>query len=487
MLDACQSSHKTTMKINLRRKTKIVFTMGPATESPSILDRMMRAGISVARINFSHGDEAQHIAYVRAVRTVAERLAVPVAILADLPGPRYRTGELKDGQVKLKKGSRLVLTSRAVPGDEHEVSLNLPDLTRDVTPGDSILLDDGAIRLKVRHATGTDVVCQVIVGGVLRPRRGIAAPGVKLSTPYDTEEIRRQIEFALDQQVDYIALSYVSRASDVSQVKAVMAEIGKTAALIAKIERREAVQNFNSILRASDGIMVARGDLGVEIPLERVPIVQKEIIRRCNRVGRPVITATQMLESMINAPRPTRAEVADVANAIWDGTDAIMLSAETSIGSYPTEAVKVMARIVKETEAALPYERIMREKGDDLEPQTDDAIAYSAARTAHQLGARAILAFTESGSTALRVSKYRPKVPIVAITPSNMVQRKLALAWGVYSHQVSPPSHVENLFVEGSALAKRLGVAKQGDLVVITGGVPVGIKGTTNLLKVERV
>ena len=475
------------MKINLRRRTKIVVTLGPATESPSILDRMMRAGISVARINFSHGDEAQHIAYVRAVRTVAERLAVPVAILADLPGPRYRTGELKDGQVKLKKGSRLVLTSRTVPGDEHEVSLNLPDLPRDVTPGDSILLDDGAIRLKVRHTTGIDVVCQVIVGGVLRPRRGIAAPGVKLSTPYDTEEIRRQIEFALDQQVDYIALSYVSRASDVSQVKAVMAEIGKTAALIAKIERREAVQNFNSILRASDGIMVARGDLGVEIPLERVPVVQKEIIRRCNRVGRPVITATQMLESMINAPRPTRAEVADVANAIWDGTDAIMLSAETSIGSYPTEAVKVMSRIVKETEAALPYERIMREKGDDLEPQTDDAIAYSAARTAHQLGARAILAFTESGSTALRVSKYRPKVPIVAITPSNMVQRKLALAWGVYSHQVSPPSHVENLFVEGSALAKRLGVAKQGDLVVITGGVPVGIKGTTNLLKVERV
>jgi pyruvate kinase len=287
--------------------------------------------------------------------------------------------------------------------------------------------------------------------------------------------------------VEYIALSYVTRASDLSQVKAIMAEIGDTAALIAKIERREAVRNFGSILNASDGIMVARGDLGVEITLEKVPMVQKDIIRKCNHVGKPVITATQMLESMINASRPTRAEVADVANAIWDGTDAIMLSAETAIGSYPVESVTMMSRIARETEAALPYERIVAEKGSDLEPQTDDAIAYDACHTAHQLNARAILAFTESGSTAWRVCKYRPRMPILAITPSNAVQRRLALAWGVYPRQVPRPSHFDDLFTRGGALAKEMGTAKEGDLVVITGGVPIGITGTTNLLKVEKI
>ena len=475
------------MKLDLRRKTKIVCTLGPATESPRMIERLIRSGMNVARINLSHGDEESHRILIRHIRAAGSRLGAPVAVLVDVPGPRYRTGDLKDGQATLRKGSRLVLTSRAVPGDEHEVSLNLPDLVRDVAVGDSILLDDGAIRLSVRETTDTDVVCRVATGGVLRPRRGIAAPGVKMSAPFLTERTRQHLQFAAEQRAEYVALSFVSRQSDVAQARAVMAEAGATTVIVAKIERQEAVRNFDRILRASDGVMVARGDLGVELALEKVPMLQKQIIRKCNRAGKPVITATQMLESMIKAPGPTRAEVADVANAVYDGTDAVMLSAETAIGGYPVEAVKMMARIARATEAELPYERRLAERGSDLEPHTDDAIAYDACHTAHQLGARAILAFTESGSTAWRVCKYRPRVPIVAITPSDSVQRALALAWGVYPRRVAPLSKVDDLFAEGSALARELGVAATGDLVVITAGVPIGTAGTTNLLKVQKV
>jgi pyruvate kinase len=475
------------MKPDLRRKTKLVCTIGPSSESPRTVERLVRAGMSVARINLSHGDEAQHETYIRTVRTVAGRLAVPVAVLLDLPGPRYRTGELTGGEVRLKKGARLVLTSRRVPGDEHEVSVNSPYFVQDVAAGHNILLDDGAIALRVRQTTDTDVVSDVVVGGVLRPRRGIAVPGAKLHAPFFTQQVRRQVEFSAEHGVEYIALSYVTGPSDVAQVRDAMADVGGVSMVVAKVERREAVQRFDSILRASDGIMVARGDLGVEISLEKVPLVQKESIRKANRAGKPVITATQMLESMVNAPRPTRAEVADVANAIWDGTDAVMLSAETSIGGYPVEAAKMMYRILKQTEAALPYERMTVERGGDLEPQMDDAIAYAACHTAHQLGARAILAFTESGSTVWRVSKYRPRVPILAMTPSDHVRRILSLAWGASAHLVPRPTHVDDLFREGSAVAKSLGVAKEGDLVVVTGGIPVGVPGTTNLLKVHSV
>jgi pyruvate kinase len=443
--------------------------------------------MNVARINLSHGDERSHSRYIRDIRAVSERLGAPIAVLVDVPGPRYRTGDLKDGQVSLRKGSQLVLTSRDVPGDHREISLNLPNLVRDVAVGDSILLDDGAIRLVVRETTDTDIVCKVATGGPLKPRRGIAVPGVRMSSPFITEQSRRHLDFAVEHQADYVALSFVSRSGDIPQARAIMAESGGMAAIIAKIERREAVRGFDGILGASDGIMVARGDLGVELALERVPLVQKQVIKKCNRAGKPVITATQMLESMINAPGPTRAEVADVANAVYDGTDAVMLSAETAVGSYPAEAVAMMARIARTTEAGLPYERRLAERGSDLEPQTDDAIAYDACHTAHQLGARAILAFTESGSTAWRVCKYRPSAPVLAITPIASVRRKLALAWGVYPFHVARLTKVDDLFVEGSAVARKLGVARADDLVVITGGVPIGIQGTTNLLKVQRV
>jgi pyruvate kinase len=475
------------MKIDLRRKTRIVCTLGPATESAPVVERLVRAGMNVARLNLSHGDEKQHVALIRTVREAAAKLGVPVAVLLDLPGPRYRTGELQSGQVNLKKGARLVLTARAVPGDEREVSLNPPDLVRDVAPGNEILLDDGAIRLVVRQKTDTDLVCSVAQGGVLKPRRGIDAPGVKLSAPFVNETMERQLRFAIAQRVEYIALSFVSKARDVMQVKSLLAGRGAPPPVISKIERRDAVRNFDSILRASDGIMVARGDLGVNISLEKVPLVQKDCIRKSNRWGKPVITATQMLESMVQSPRPTRAEVADVANAVWDGTGAVMLSAETAVGSYPVEAVTVMCRIAREMEAALPYEHRLAQRAGDLEPHTDDAIAYDACNTAHQLGAKAIVAFTESGSTAWRVSKYRPRVPVLALTPNEAVRQRLSLAWGVYPHLSSRISSVDDLFAEGRALALQVGAARKGDLVVITGGVPIGVPGTTNLLKVEQV
>ncbi|UCC60373.1 MAG: pyruvate kinase [Dehalococcoidia bacterium] len=475
------------MNLDLRRKTKIVCTLGPATESAQMIERLIRAGMNVARINMSHGDESQHVAMILAVREVAGKLDVPVAILMDLPGPRYRTGEIKDGQVILRKGSQLVLTTRRVRGDRKEVSVNMPELVGDVSAGDAILLDDGAILLVVKDTTDTDVICRVTQGGVLRPRRGIAIPGVKMSAPYVSDVMQRHLRLAASYQVEYIALSYVSRAGDVSQIRALLEEAGAASMIIAKIERRDAVRNFDSILKVSDGIMVARGDLGVDITLEKVPVVQKESISKCNRWGKPVITATQMLESMIKAPSPTRAEVADVANAIWDGTDAVMLSAETAVGSYPVEAVSMVCRIARETEAALPYDLRLTGRGSDLEPYTDDAIAYDACRTAQQLGARSIVAFTESGSTAWRVCKYRPRIPVLALTPNDAVREKLVLGWGVYPYLMPQATSVDDLFTMGSNLARDIGAAKEGDLVVIVGGVPIGVPGTTNLLKVERV
>ncbi len=474
-------------KTDIRQKTKVVATLGPATKSRRMVERLVRAGADVVRINLSHGTPDLHREAVRDLRAVADRLGRPVGVLLDVPGPRYRTGDLRDGQVTLKKGTRLVLTTRDVPGDQHEVSVNSPYLVTDVRVGDSILLDDGAIRLTVRLATDTDLVCRVAVGGVLKPRRGIALPGVQLSAPFITDQTIQQIRMAAEENVDFLALSFVTRSSDIHNVRAVMADAGCTAMVIAKIERQEAVRGFDRILEEADGTMVARGDLGVEMPLEKVPLVQKTIIRKCNRAGKPVITATQMLESMMNYVRPTRAEVADVANAVYDGTDAVMLSGETAVGSYPVEAVAMMSRIARETETGLPYERRMAERGADLIPQTDDAIAYAACHTAHQLGAKAILAFTQSGSTAWRVCKYRPRVPIVGITPDEAVRRRLALAWGVHSHRIEGPATVDDLFRIGRALARELKLAREGDLVVITGGVPMGVKGTTNLLKVQQV
>jgi pyruvate kinase len=469
------------------RRTKIVCTIGPASSSATLIERLIRAGMNVARLNLSHGTPRDHVHAIATVRRVAQRLAVPVAVLMDLPGPKYRTGSLQGGSVVLKQGARVVLTTRPVQGDERQVPVNLPTLPRDVSVGDSVLLDDGAMQLKVLRTSDTDVICRVIVGGLLTPGRGVVVPGMRTSGPFLTPQLKEHLIFAMAQQPDYLALSFVSCAQDVEQVRAFQQQRGADLPMIAKIERGQAVNHLEEILPASDGIMVARGDLGVDIPLEQLPMVQKDIIRRCNMLNKPVITATQMLESMVTAARPTRAEVTDVANAIFDGTDAVMLSAETSIGKYPVQAVAMMAKIATTTDGQLPHEQMLRERGMALGPQIDVAISYDACRTAHQLGAKAIVAFTHSGSTARRVSKCRPKVPILALTSGELISRRLQLCWGVQICQVVEPSSVEALFEIGAALPKHLGLAKAGELVVITAGIPVGVAGTTNLLKVERI
>jgi pyruvate kinase len=470
-----------------KRKTKIVCTIGPSTSSASVIERLITSGMNIARLNLSHGKHSEHSRYIQTVRRLSKRLGMNVAVLIDLPGPKYRIGRLKDGQAILKKGVKVVLTTREIEGDATVVPVNLPNLPQDVKVGNTVLLDDGAIQLKALEKKGSEVVCKVIVGGTLTKGRGLVVPGMRITSPFINESLREHIYFAIREKPDYLALSFVSNAENVAAVRTLLREEGTDIPIITKIERGEAVKKFHSIIDVSDGIMVARGDLGVDIPLESVPLVQKEIIWKCNRAGKPVITATQMLESMVSVARPTRAEVTDVANAIFDGTDATMLSAETSIGKYPVEAVRMMARIARKAEDRLPYDQILRERGRRLEPQTDELISYSACHTAHSLGAVAIVAPTQSGSTAGRLSKYRPRVPILALTTSSVVSGRLLLRWGVYPFQIAAPLSVDKLFITGARLCKELGFAKSGDLIVITGGIPIGVAGATNLLKVEKV
>jgi pyruvate kinase len=469
------------------RRTKIVVTVGPSTSSASRIEQLIKAGMNVARLNLSHGTRREHARHIQNVRKLSSHLAIPVAVLMDLPGPKYRTGKVKGGQVKLKKGAQVTVTPRQVEADAAVISVNFPTLSQDIKVGDVALIDDGAIQLKVLDREGTEVTCRVIVGGILTEGRGLVVPGMRTSAPFVTDTLRECISFAVKEHADYLALSFVSNAEQVSTVKAMLRQHGADAPVIAKIERGAAVDEFDRILAASDGTMVARGDLGVDIPLERVPLVQKEIIRKCNQAGKPVITATQMLESMVNAARPTRAEVTDVATAIFDGTDAVMLSAETSIGKYPVQAVKIMARIAREAEGRLPYEQMLSEKGRSLEKKTDELISYSACHTAESLGAVALVAFTQSGSTAGRLSKHRPRMPVLAMTPDDVVLGRLMLRWGVYPFQIARVSSVDDLFAAGARLCKELGLANSGDLIVITGGVPVGVAGSTNLLKVQNI
>jgi len=464
-----------------------VCTIGPATCSAATIRQLIGAGMNVARLNLSHGTQSEHARHIETVRRLSRSLDVPVAILMDLPGPKYRTGKLKDGQVRFKRGARVVLSTIREEGDCEVIPVNLPTLTQDVKAGDTVLLDDGLMQLKVLEIGDTEVRCRVVVGGVLTEGRGVVVPGMRTSGPFITDALRESISFALRQRPDFLALSFVRNSDDVAGVKELLRGHDADIPIIAKIERGVAVGSFDGILAISDGIMVARGDLGVDIPLEKVPLVQKKIIRKSNRAGKPVITATQMLESMVGAARPTRAEVTDVANAIFDGTDAVMLSAETSIGKYPVQAVRMMAKIARETESALPYEQMLTERGRWLEQKTDELISYSACYTAHALRAVALVAFTESGSTTGRVSKYRPGMPILALTPDPVVLERMMLRWGVYPFQTTVPSSVEELFATGARLAGELGLARPGDLIVITGGIPIGVTGSTNLLKVEEV
>ena len=471
----------------LKRRTKIVCTIGPSTSTASVIEKLIKSGMNVARLNLSHGTHTTHAQYIRTIRKLSQRLGIKVAILMDLPGPKYRTGKLKDGQVILKNGAILTLTTEDVEGNAMLVSVNLPTLPQDIKVGDNILLDDGAMQLRVLEKKGNSVVCKVTSGGMLTERRGLVVPGMHTSGPFITELLREHILFAIKEAPEYIAVSFVSSAKDVSIVKETLYQNSAAIPVIAKIEKVQAVTGFNDILKVSDGIMIARGDLGVDMPLEQVPMVQKDIIKKCNQVGKPVITATQMLESMVNAARPTRAEVTDVANAILDGTDGTMLSAETSIGKYPVLAVRTMSKIALEAEKHLSYELMITQRSKWIERETDELISYSACNIADALGAVAIVAFTQSGSTARRVSKYRPRIPILAITPDKMVSGRLLLHWGVYPFEIKEASSLDDIFATGVRLARDLGLAKNGDLVVITGGVPIGVAGTTNLLKIENV
>lgn len=470
-----------------KKRTKIVCTIGPATGSTSVMERLIRSGMNVARLNLSHGSSDVHTRYIQTIRRISRRLAVPIAILIDLPGPKYRTGRLTGGQTILRKNTEVVLTVRDVEGNAKLVSVNPPNLTKDVKAGDTVLIDDGVIQLRVLAKSGDEIRCKVIVGGNLTERRGLVIPGMRISGPYVTDILRKYITFSIREKPDYLAISFVSSADDLLAVKALLEKQNVTIPLITKIERGQAVKNFDDILSVSDGIMVARGDLGVDIPLEKIPMIQKDIIQKCNRAGKPVITATQMLESMVKNARPTRAEVTDIANAIFDGTDAIMLSAETSIGKYPVQAVRTMTRVAREAEKKLPYDHLIEQRSSWIERETDELISYSACHVAGRLGAAAIVAFTHSGSTARRVSKYRPEVPILAITSVEVVSGQLVLHWGVYPFYIDEAASVDELFSTGARLVRELGLAKPGDLAVITGGVPVGQSGSTNLLKVETI
>ena len=472
---------------SLHRRTKIVSTLGPATASPDTIEHIARAGMNIARLNLSHGTLADHARYIQIIRKLNRRTGRNVAILLDLPGPKYRIGQLKNIQVILKKGASVTLTTREIEGNNDFLPINLPELPHDVRSNDTILLADGAMSLKVVSVSGTEIKCRVMIGGLLETGKGVVVPRRHISAPFITASMQEDILFAVQQRPDYLALSFVSDAEDIDNVKALLRKNNADIPIVSKIEREEAVRNFDRILAASDAIMVARGDLGVEIPLEKVPMVQKEVIRKCNRAGKPVITATEMLESMVNSARPTRAETTDVANAIFDGTDAVMLSAETAIGKHPVAAVTMMAKIAREAEKNLPYEQMLAERGNWIEPQTDELISYNACHTARSLKASAIVAYTQSGSTARRVSRFRPQVPILALTPSEEVYGRLVLCWGIFPIKVPMPTNVDEMFITATNMAKDCGLVKAGDLIVITGGIPPGQAGTTNMLKVEKI
>jgi len=468
------------------QRTRIVCTLGPASDSEEVLRAMIRAGMDVARLNFSHGDHATHAVRIKRVRRIAQEESVIVAILADLQGPKIRVGDIAAGVIALAAGASFTLTTRAVDGDANAASVDFADLPQSVQPGNRILLDDGLIELQVISTSTTDVVTRVVTGGELRPHKGVNLPGVPLKISALTEKDRADLAFAIAQDVDYIALSFVQRPEDVRKLKDLIRQSGATIPVIAKIEKPEAMAQIDAILTESDSAMVARGDLGVEASPEQVPIFQKTLIRTANAAGKPVITATQMLESMIHNPRPTRAEASDVANAILDGTDAVMLSGETAIGKYPVEAVQMMVHIADAVEASLQFQTCARDFGGDAMSITD-AIGNATCEIARQLGAKVIITSTFSGFTARMISRHRPLIPIFAVTSNERTQRQLALVWGVQTALVKNAATMDEIIEASLRSVLEHGVAKPGDLAVITAGVPVGAPGRTNMVQVRVV
>lgn len=470
------------------KRTKIVCTVGPSTDQPGVLEAMIRAGMNVARFNFSHGTHAGHGVRMKQVRETSAALQIPVAIMLDTKGPEIRLGQFTDKTVYLEAGATFTLTAREVPGTIDIVSVTYKGLPDEVAAGQTILLADGLISLQILEVNGPDIVTRVENSGEISDYKRVAVPEVQLGLPFLSEQDVLDVLFGLDQGIDFIAASFVQKAADVLAIRRVLESRGADCHIIAKIENAAGVKNIDEILNVADGVMVARGDLGVEIPAEDVPIIQKRLIRRCNEVGKPVITATQMLESMIQNPRPTRAEATDVANAIMDGTDAIMLSGETASGKYPVESVRMMATLARRTESALDYVSMLRVRNESCGLiTTTDAISHATVQVAYELNASAIITSTETGYTARMVSKYRPQAVIVAVTPREKMVRRMLLMWGVQPVFVSQSSNTDEMMSNAIAGAMSSGWVKTGDLVVITAGVPVGITGTTNMIRVYTV
>lgn len=468
------------------RKTKIVATLGPSSSRPDEIARLADAGVDIFRLNFSHGANEDKARVIDAIRAVAERKKKAIGILADLQGPKIRTGRMENGAIPLRKGDLIAITTDEVKGRDGLISTIYRALPTDVKPGSRILLDDGLIEFRVQSICGNTVHCIVVEGGILKDLKGINLPGVNVSSPSLTDKDRIDLEFCLEKGVDYIALSFVRKAEDVLDLKRIIAGRGLSIPVVAKIEKPEAIKNFAAILEATDAVMVARGDLGVEINAEKVPLLQKMIIKACNEAGKPVITATQMLESMILHPRPTRAETSDVANAIIDGTDAVMLSGETASGAYPVEAVKTMVKIASDVEKSGLSNTLIAGVGKKS-TSIAGAVAEAACHAAASVKARAVVVFTQSGSTAALISKNRPQLPILAFAPSEEIRRRLAIYWGVRTLPVGAMSDSDQQIALVDRTLLETGFGKKGDVVVITMGVPLGSHGSTNLMKVHTL
>lgn len=471
------------------QKTKMIFTIGPASDNEEILSQFIDIGMSAARLNFSHGTHETHKEKIDLIKRLREEKKSSTAIILDIKGPKIRTHDFINGSVTLRKGQEFsFICGEEILGDENRCSITYDVLYQDIEIGGSILVDDGLLKFKVVNVVGKEIKCTVVVGGVIKNHKGVNVPNVEIKLPSITEKDKKDIIFGCQMGVDFIAASFIRKASDILEVKKVLSENnGSHIKVIAKIESQEGVNNIDSIIEVTDAVMVARGDMGVEIPLERVPIIQKSIIKKCNKAGKIVITATQMLDSMIRNSLPTRAEASDVCNAIFDGTDAIMLSGESASGSYPIEAATTMSTIAKEAEAHLEYEHLLKEYAYEQSKTYADAISYSACRTSLTLNANAIVAATKSGPTATMISKYRPKCPIIAITPFDNVARSLSLNFGVIPKTCAMFDTTDEIMSEAKKVAKELNIAKAGDSIVVAAGMPSTETGGTNMLKIEKI
>ena len=475
----------------MNKKTKIICTMGPNTDNRDIMLKLAQNGMDIARFNFSHGTYEEQKDRMDLLKNVRTQVNKPIAILLDTKGPEIRTGVLKEKSVTLEEGQTFVLTADEIEGDNERVSITYKELVNDIAPGSTILVDVGLIGLRVEEVKGNDIICTVENGGTLSSRKGVNVPNVKINLPPITEKDKADIIFGIGQGIDFIAASFVRNADAINEIRDILRAHGahEEIAIIAKIENQEGVDNIDSILEAADGIMVARGDLGVEIPEEEVPYIQKMLIHKCNEAFKPVITATQMLDSMIRNPRATRAEVTDVANAIYDGTDAIMLSGETAMGKYPIEALKTMVNIALFTESKMDYEAILQLRRVHRGRDISTAVAYAAVATARNLEAKVIVAASTAGFSARMISKFRPQAEIIALTPLERTQRRMQLYWGITSYMAPMDASLDDMLEQGMEIAKEEEIAEEGDIIIIAAGSPNGLaKGAnTNLIKVESI